>query len=93
MLLQLFLDNTRPAMPKTSLDFVFFCDVNHNLKKLRFFAFSRLHFSEPLRKRKAVVCDLWLVDFDRFVCFCVSRFVALFFEKRCKFYLSSKFFF
>ena len=78
MLLQLFLDNTRPAMPKTSLDFVFFCDVNHNLKKLCFVAFSRLHFSEPLRKRKAVVCDLWLVDFDPFcvfLCFKIRCFV------------------
>ena len=42
MLLQLFVDNTRPAMPKTSLDFVFSYDVNQNLKKRfrRFLAFT-----------------------------------------------------
>ena len=28
MLLQLFVDNTRPAMPKTSLDFVFFYEAD-----------------------------------------------------------------
>ena len=57
-----------------------------------FFAFSPLHLSEPLRKQKVVVCDLWLVDFDPFcvsLCFKVSCFV---FEKRRKFYLSSKIF-
>ena len=37
-----------------------------------------------------VICGWWTSI--RFVCFCASRFVALFFEKRCKFYLSSKFF-
>ena len=46
-----------------------------------FFTLSPLYFSKPLRKRKAVVCDLWLVDCDPFcvfLCFCVSRVVALF---------------
>ena len=56
-----------------------------------FFAFSPfIHLSEPLRKQKVVVRDLWLVDFDPFcvfLCFKVRRFV---FEKHRKFYLSSK---
>ena len=85
-----FLDNTRPAMPKTSLDFVFFYDVNQNLKKRRFLRFLAFTFSEPLRKQKVVDCDLCLVDFDPFcvfLCFKVRRFV---FEKHRKFYLRSK---
>ena len=51
-----------------------------------FFAFSPLHLSEPLRKQKVVVCDLWLVDFDpfcMFLCFKVRCFV---FENRRKNY-------
>ena len=56
-------------------------------------AFSPSHLSEPLRKKKVVVCDLWLVDFDPFclcLCFKLSCFV---FEKHSKFYLlSSKIF-
>ena len=93
MLLQLFVDNTRPAMAKTSLDFVFFYLVNQNLMRSgAFFAFSPLHLSEPLTKQKVLVCDLWLVDFDTFcvfLCFKVSCFV---FERHRKFYLSSKLF-
>ena len=92
MLLQLFVDiNTRLAMPKTSLDFVFFYDVNQNLKKRPFVLF--IHLSEPLRKQKVVIRDLWLVDFDPFcvfLCFKVRYFV---FEKHRKFYLGSKIFF
>ena len=42
------LDNTRPAMSKTSLDFRFFCDVNQNLKA----AFAVNHLSGPVRKQK-----------------------------------------
>ena len=41
-----------------------------------FCTLSPLYFSEPFRKRKAVVCDWWIAI--RVVCFCVSRFVALF---------------
>ena len=41
-----------------------------------FFTLSPLYFSKPLRKRKAVICDWWIAI--RFVCFCVSRVVALF---------------
>ena len=33
---QLFLDKTLLAMSQASLDFGFFCDVNQNLKNLRF---------------------------------------------------------
>ena len=57
------------------------------------FAFSPLHFIEPLRKQKAVVCDLLLVDFDPFCVFLCFKVRCLFFEKHRKFYLSSKFFF
>ena len=42
-------DNKRPAMSKTSLYFVFFCDANQNLKARRFL---HLHLSGPLRKQK-----------------------------------------
>ena len=42
------LDNTRPAMSKTSLDFRFFCDVNQNLKA----AFAVNHLSGPVKKQK-----------------------------------------
>ena len=91
MLLQLFVDNTRLAMPKTSLDFVFFYDVNQNLKKRPFVLF--IHLSEPLRKQKVVVRDLWLVDFDPFCVFLCSKVRCFVFEKHRKFYLSSKIFF
>ena len=50
-----------------------------------FFAFSPLHLSGPLRKQRVVVCDWWI--WIRFVCFCVSRFVALFLKKNRKFTL------
>ena len=88
MLLQLFLDNSRPAMSKTSLDFVFF-----KIWRIgTFFAFSPLYLSEPLRKQKVVVCDLWLVDFDPFCVFLCFKVLYIVFEKHGKFYLSSKFF-
>ena len=90
MLLQLFVDNTRLAMPKTSLDFVFFYDVNQNLKKRPFVLF--IHLSEPLRKQKVVIRDLWLVDFDPFCVFLCFKVRCVVFEKHCKFYLSSKIF-
>ena len=57
-----------------------------------FFAFSPLHLSDPLRKQKVVVCDLWLVDFDPFcvfLCFKVRCFIS---EKHGKVYLSCKIF-
>ena len=58
-----------------------------------FFAFSPLNFNEPPKKWKPVVCDLWLVDFDPFVCFCVSRFVALFLKSTVSFTLILSFFY
>ena len=87
--LQLFVDNTRLAMPKTSLDFVFFYDVNQNLKKRPFVLF--IHLGEPLRKQKVVVRDLWISI--RFVCFCVSRLDALFLKSTVSFTLALRFFF
>ena len=54
---------------------------------------SPLHLSEPLRKRKTVVCDLRLVDFYTFcvlLCFKVRCFV---FETHRKFYLLALSFF
>ena len=58
-----------------------------------FFTLSPLYFSKPLRKRKAVVCDLWLVDCDPFCVFLKSTvslilvlsFVNFFTLKRGKF--------
>ena len=85
-----FLNNTRPAMSKTSLDFVFFCGVNHNLKTRRFF--SPLHFSEPWEtKGRGLPCDWWISI--RFVCFCVSWFVALILKSIVSFTLALSFFF
>ena len=57
-----------------------------------FFAFSPLHLSEPLRKQKVVVCDLWLVDFDPFCVFLCFKVRCFVFEKHRKFYLSLKIF-
>ena len=54
---------------------LFFCDVNHNLKKRR----------EPPGKRKPVVCDWWISI--RFVYLCVSRLVALFLKSTVSFTL------
>ena len=85
-LLQLVLDNTLPAMSKTSLDFVFFKIE----KAVAFFAFSPLHLSKPLGKQKVVVCDWWFSI--RFVCFCVSGFVALFLKSTVSFTLALSFF-
>ena len=56
-------------------------------------AFSPLHLSEPLRKQKIVVCDLWLVDFDPFCLFLCFKLSCFVFEKHRKFYLGSKIFF
>ena len=59
-----------------------------------FFAFSPfVHLSEPLRKQKVVVRDLWLVDFYPFCVFLCSKVRCFVFEKHRKFYLSSKIFF
>ena len=81
-------------MPKTSLDFVFFYDVNQNLKKRRFLRFPPfMHLREPLRKQKVVVRDLRLVDFDPFCVLLCSKVRCFVFEKHRKFYLSSKIFF
>ena len=58
-----------------------------------FFAFSPfVHLSEPLRKQKVVVRDLWLVDFDPFCVFLCFKVRCFVFEKHRKFYLSSKIF-
>ena len=56
-------------------------------------AFSRLYILANLGKRKAVVCDLWLVDFDPFCVFLCFKVRCFVFEKHRKFYLSSKIFF
>ena len=61
-------NNTRPAMSKMSSDLGFFCDVNQNLKAQRF-------LSGPLRKQKFTSTGSKGHGL-RFVCFCVSRFVA-----------------
>ena len=55
-------------------------------------AFSRLYILANLGKRKAVVCDLWLVDFDPFCVFLCFKVRCFVFEKHRKFYLSSKIF-
>ena len=86
MLLQLFVDNTRPVIPKTSLDFVISYDVNQRRH------FSPLQLSEPLRKQKVVVCDLWLADFDPFCLFLCFKLSCFVFEKHRTFYLGSKIF-
>ena len=55
---------------------------------------SPLHLSEPLRKQKIVVCDLWLVDFDPFclfLCFKLSCF-ALLLKSTGSFTLALRFF-
>ena len=82
MLLQLFVDNTRPAMGLWIL-----CISTTSIKIWRsgaYFTSLPLHLSEPLRKHKVVVYFLWLVDF-RFVCFCVSRLIALFLKSTASF--------
>ena len=57
------------------------------------FAFSPfIHLSEPLRKQKVVVRDLWLVNFDPFCVFLCSKVRCFVFEKHRKFYLSSNLF-
>ena len=66
-------------MPKTSYDFVFFCDVIHNLKKRLFLHFVNFYILANLLGNERplfVTCDWWIAI--RFVCFCVSRVVALF---------------
>ena len=89
-----FLDNTQPVMPKASLGSVFFCDVNHNLKKwhfLRFLAFTFQRTSQETKGRGLfVICDWWISI--PFVCFCVSRFIALFLKSTVSFTLVLSFF-
>ena len=94
ILLQLFVDNTRLAMPKTSLDFVSFSTTSIKIwRSGTFFAFSpAIHFSKPLRKQKVVVRDLWLVDFNSFCVFLCFKVRCFVFEKHRKFYLTSKIF-
>ena len=91
MLLQLFVDNTRLAMPKTSLDFVFLSQSKSEEAALS--SLSRLYIlaNEPLRKQKVVVCDWWISI--RFVCFCVSRLDALFLKSTVSFTLALTFFY
>ena len=64
MLLQLFVDNTRLALPKTSLGFVFFYDVNQNLEKRRFLRFLALIYilANLLGNKSSsfVICDWWI---------------------------------
>ena len=62
-------------MPKTSYDFVFFCDVIHNLKKRLFLHFVNFYILANLLGNERplfVICDWWIAI--RFVCFCVSVF-------------------
>ena len=72
------LDNTRPAMSKTSLDFGLFCDVNQNLKARRFLADYLGNGILLHRVQNVMVCDLWLVDFDLFSVFSVFVRVSVF---------------
>ena len=58
-----------------------------NWRRVAFFAFSPLHLSEPPRKQKVVVGDLWLVDFDPFCVFLCCNVSFFVFEKHRKFYL------
>ena len=60
-----------------------------------FFTFSPLYFREPLRKRKAVVCDLWLVDIDPFCVFLCFKVIldALFLKSTVSFTLALRIFF
>ena len=68
--------------------FGFFCDVNQNLKA-------------PPRKKKFMVCDLWLVDFDPFCvflcfkvcCFWTSKFGRVFLKSAVSFSLALSFFY
>ena len=50
-----------------------------SIKLWRISAFLPSHLTRPLRKQKVMVCDWWILI--RFVCFCLSRFVA--FELQC----------
>ena len=52
-------------MSKTSVAFGFFCDVNQIL-------ISPSHLTRPLREKKVLSRDLWLVDFDPFCVFLSS---------------------
>ena len=65
------LDNTRPLMLKTSLDFGFFCDVNQNLKTRGFLANflgnrSFRNLLSGFKRSWFVICDWWILI--RFVC-------------------------
>ena len=58
-----------------------------------FFAFSPfINLSEPLRKQKVVLRDLWLVDFGPSCVFLCFKVRCIVFEKHRKFYLSSNIF-
>ena len=96
-LLTAVLNNTRPAMSKTSLDFGFFCYINQNLKAWCFLhlysscVFPTVnHLSRPLRKQNFTPtgpkahCVWWILI--RFVCnFFVSRFIAFELQLSCVF--------
>ena len=78
-------------MSKTSLDFGFFCNVNQNLKNLLFLTFTSRRTSWETNGYS----DLWVVDFDLFLCFCVSWFIAfgrMFLKSAINFTLALSFF-
>jgi len=52
------LDNMRPVMSKTTLDFGFFCDVNQNLKARHFLADLLGNRSLLQRVQKVMAYDL-----------------------------------
>ena len=100
-----FSDNTRPAMPKTSLDFVFFHRQSQSEEAVlswlpftclqsqaAFYCFRCFILANLLGNERPwfVICDWWISI--RFVCFCVSRFVALFLKSTVSFTLVLSFF-
>ena len=88
-----FLDNTQPAMPKTSLDFVFFLRRQSQSKEAVLSLLSRLYVLANLLGNERpwfLTCDWWISIC--FVCFCVSRFVALFLKSTVSFTLVLSFF-
>ena len=85
MLLQLFVDNTDLRCQKR-LWILCFPTTSIKIWRSAFVAFSPLHLSEPLRKQKVVVCDLWLVDFDPFCVFLCFKVRCFVFENRRKNY-------
>ena len=86
------LDNTRSAMPKTSLDFVFLRRKSQS-EEATLSSLSCLYILANLLGNESpwfVIYDWWISI--RFVCFCVSRLVALFLISTVSFSLVLRFF-